>query len=256
MDLKKTSKTNEWGISDYEYAQWIICIPAPKNINNLYELLRFYKSFDVLSRNNKIYMIDEIEGEFKDSENFHYIDWIEQTFLQTQFLMTPGIGGYVGPTDNPKDSPRQTILTEICFYDENNNIQSQKINNIRRILQATYDYERCDITPIEIFGSSIGLERVLNDTYDVHIWINCKTDIWFPWIPHRKGGVYDNRELAHCHTSRLNNFLSGVKELVLDIGGTFEIDCTSSFYEKQLSQAGISLDCECPEWIPNPYSKY
>jgi hypothetical protein len=177
-------------------------------------------------------------------------------------------------TRYPEVSPTSTILTEICFYDEHGNIQSLKVNNIRKILQATYNYEMLeeweingdiynndihtlDISPIDIGGDYLSMEKVSNNTQsEIHIYISCKTDIWFPWIPDRYGGVFDNRELAHCHTPRLNNFLSGVKELVLDIGGTFEIDCTSSFYEKQLSQAGISLDCECPEWIPNPYSKY
>jgi hypothetical protein len=92
--------------------------------------------------------------------------------------------------------------------------------------------------------------------------IETYTDIWFPWVSghlenedrgwrtdiidgkvivYKEGELYDNRELAHCHTPRLNRFIQRVKQLTLDYGGKWSID-TRDDSKKYWNEDGIVLD--------------
>jgi hypothetical protein len=97
-----------------------------------------------------------------------------------------------------------------------------------------------------------------------HAYLNIEThtDIWFPWVSghlenedrgwrtdiingkvivYKEGELYDNRELAHCHTLRLNRFIQRVKQLTLDYGGKWSID-TRDDSKKYWNEDGIVLD--------------
>jgi hypothetical protein len=251
---------NEWWISDYEYVCWWINIPFPNSMDDILRLLKLYRDIEQLCYECRIYMIDEIKGVFKKTSNFHYTDWIEQQLNQRQVLDFLGAGSYVGVSGNPEDFPTQTILTELCFYNEHGELQKKQISNIRKILQETVSNEgledweidkdifdpnirTLDISAINISGDSISMNDVLNNNRKkINISISCETNIWFPWILDNSGNPYDNRELAYCHTPHLNKFLSGVRNLVLDYDGTFEVECQDSFYNKQVCETGIILN--------------
>lgn len=52
-------------------------------------------------------------------------------------------------------------------------------------------------------------------------------DIWLPWVPGRldpddKETFYDNRELAHLHSVRLNKFLAEVRRITVERGGEWQ----------------------------------
>jgi hypothetical protein len=90
--------------------------------------------------------------------------------------------------------------------------------------------------------------------YGSHLYINLFTDIWFPkvggfleeqpvWYEDRV--FYDNRELALRHTPRLNRFLANVRDITLEMGGTWYVDkdgYPTSRYEEQFNEDGIILD--------------
>ena len=260
LDNNNYMKKNEWWISDCEYIGWWIDIPCSKDIDNILNLLKLYRNIESLCYEHKIYMIDEIEGIFKKTDSFYHVDWIEQEFHSRQVLESLGAGSYVGISGNPEDFPTRTILTEICFYNKFGEVQTKEISNIRKILQDTVnndgleDWEidkdifdpnihTLDISPISISGDSLNLNNVFSANQEkINIFISCETNIWFPWIPDKLGNPCDNRELAYCHTHRLNNFLSGVRKLVIDFGGTFEVECQDSFYSKQLGETGVILN--------------
>jgi hypothetical protein len=255
-------KKNKWWIRDYEYLVWWIEIPCPQSMNGILKILKLYRDIEKLCYEYKIYMIDEIEGIFKKTNNFYYVDWIEKQLNQRQVLESLGAGSYVGISGNPEDFPTQTILTELCFYNKHGELQKKQVNNIRTILQETVtnecleDWEidkdifdpnirTLDISAINISGDSLRINDILNNDNTrekINIFMSCETNIWFPWIPDNKGNPYDNRELAYCHTPRLNKFLSGVRKLVLDCGGTFEVECQYSFYNEQICENGIILN--------------
>jgi hypothetical protein len=95
--------------------------------------------------------------------------------------------------------------------------------------------------------------------------IEIYTDIWFPWISgymededrgwktgfvdgktviYQEGEWYDNRELAMCHTPRLNRFIQRVKQLTLDYGGEWSIDRADAkgSWDSHWNEDGIVLD--------------
>jgi hypothetical protein len=88
--------------------------------------------------------------------------------------------------------------------------------------------------------------------YGTYLSIRLWTDIWFPKV----GGYLvdssqyenrifkDNRELALRHTPRLNRFLTSVRELTVELGGTWIVDppYPEDEYARQLSEYGIDLD--------------
>jgi hypothetical protein len=76
------------------------------------------------------------------------------------------------------------------------------------------------LSPVEIdygYNSDNGYER-----YTIYLY----SDIWFPrvvgWIDPEKP-YYDNSKLAELHTPRLNRFLQRTKELILSLGGEWEL---------------------------------
>ena len=266
-DLKDNPmKKNEWYVSSYEYVSWYISISYPKNMNDITKILKLYRDIEKLCYQYRVYMIDEISGVFKATKNFYYTDWIEQQIDKRRVLQSLGVGSYVGYNHNVEDCPQQTILTEVCFYDENSEIKKEIISNIKNLLQQSYtndgleDWEidrqifdknnhTLDVSPIYISGDSLYIEDVCKDDKTremMYMVIKSETNIWFPWILDNLGNLYDNRELAYCHTPRLNHFLLNVKDLISNFGGTFEIDCDSPLYSQQVSDAGILLNDDTP----------
>jgi hypothetical protein len=56
--------------------------------------------------------------------------------------------------------------------------------------------------------------------------------------------MYDNQELALCHTPRLNRFLTRVYDLTQEIGAewNFSLGDCHKCYQPMLTEKGIQLD--------------
>jgi hypothetical protein len=71
----------------------------------------------------------------------------------------------------------------------------------------------------------IQVEESYDDGYETYIVHLC-SDIWFPrvvgWLD-SEGQSYDNSELAALNIPRLNRFLQRTKELILSLGGKWEL---------------------------------
>jgi hypothetical protein len=107
------------------------------------------------------------------------------------------------------------------------------------------------IQPVVIEYQRYG-EELQEEWYEI---ILC-TDIWFPrvigWMDAEEP-FYDNSELAALNTPRLNRFLQRTKELILSLGGTWELAKVS---EKEnvhnsvtpyLGNINIAPECEITE---------
>jgi hypothetical protein len=114
------------------------------------------------------------------------------------------------------------------------------------------------VPPVSIRGTSIRLSDLQKTSYKrpTFFFITLNTDIWFPQVygfldsPMRERKTHhwhDNLELAQHHTPRFNRFLQGVRKLVLDYGGTWEVlteQPETSFYKHMITEEGILLDIE------------
>lgn len=99
--------------------------------------------------------------------------------------------------------------------------------------------------------------RVVPDTIDVgNKWgvsptltIKTYSDIWFPFLADpivwsRVDELFDNRELANCHTPRLNQFLGETYQLAKKYGADWEIDTAyiHDKYKPMITETSIRLD--------------
>lgn len=76
------------------------------------------------------------------------------------------------------------------------------------------------------YGDSVGGISV-HGLPTTSVQFGFRSDIWLPWVPGRLDSrdtekFYDNRDLAHRHSTRLNTFFAGVRQLCVDRGGKWE----------------------------------
>jgi len=156
-------------------------------------------------------------------------DRILDVFAFTGAAMLPGIPG------------SSTAETTLCYYDRND-----------RLIEGVVDDQGALLASLEPVPDSIpnGMmthypavrmrgRRYTNVCEGVYVdrsphplpvefRLCIHSDIWFPWIygsahpecDQRR--MFDNRELANCHTPRLNAFLGEVAAAVRQAGGRFE----------------------------------
>jgi len=99
-------------------------------------------------------------------------------------------------------------------------------------------------------------------TREISIYLSLYTDIWFPRVvgldvgddagrdpeirhPARgRDGLMDNSALAARHTPRLNRFIETLRDAILELGGTWELDRSGAqdAYLPVLHNGGILLD--------------
>jgi hypothetical protein len=118
--------------------------------------------------------------------------------------------------------------------------------------KAVNDY-KAEGSAIYLSGS-LGSENSESD-YGSYLYIHLYSDIWFPKVggfledqpqPYGHRVFFDNSELASHHTPRLNRFLASVRELTLELGGSWDIDKppkgSPDPYGEHCDENGIILD--------------
>jgi hypothetical protein len=94
----------------------------------------------------------------------------------------------------------------------------------------------------------------------VAVLIAIHSDIWFPWVfggAHPEADLrrmFDNRELASCHTPRLNAFLGEVAAAARRVGGSFGVwpDGTADPAIHWVDDSSVLLDWDPPDGIMPP----
>lgn len=155
---------------------------------------------------------------------------------------------------------RLTYKTRICHYDLEGEITSTTTDDAGSLLRqlrpdVSERYHRKDMYPWKPLkmNCSKPSDGLLSDT-----WLNItfQTNIWFPWVysaryddpptnkPGRQMPMLDNRELAACHTPRLNRFLQGLREMTEKLGGTWVTrrDDPRFNYLRLITPDGIAFD--------------
>jgi hypothetical protein len=247
-------------------ADWLSILPYPKSYEEVKNMLDLFKSIAAIAEEQDICCISIAET-YELLEVKNYVDYIEKDFLGRKDIYEP-----LDCNGLPFIEP-PSFTTKLAYYDSDNKVIEQYIEDVGSLIAGIYDIEinkHCaDPTTAITFDTDISLEfdeknHKFTGNKSVKVRIGLTTDIWFPWIdgdihcfrPHGEepylqpvnhpvfGMVYDNRELASYHTSRLNKFLSESHKITSSYGAKWELDTSEGvpMYAKMCSTLGIRLD--------------
>jgi hypothetical protein len=151
-----------------------------------------------------------------------YIDYMHQVSVETSILPFFAVTSYAG-------SIRSSV---ICYYDEDGQITETEVHDVGALLQEIHRLEEGEYwtrsrPPLDIIGS---MPVDLRSTRPLSVCISLWSDIWLPQVvgcmedepANSVAELYDNRELAACHTPRLNSFLARAKAITLDFDGEWK----------------------------------
>ncbi len=154
------------------------------------------------------------------------------------------------------------VAASLCLYDRDDQLSQRFVTDLGaelRALEPTPDVIPLGFTkkfaPVKLFGPRLSATPCALPT---SLRISLHSDIWFPYVhggahPHADFVRYfDNRELAQCHTPRLNSFLSEVAATVSKLNGTWRLveeDAALSL-RPWMSHGGIAVDGPVPSLMP------
>ncbi len=203
-----------------------------------------------------------------------YGEYIEQVLNETDKLIF-----FNQLSASPGLLPEYRIIApaRLSYYDLDGELIDKEVEDVGELLRQVrpLEYDLPDdwreLTEEQLFyakkrinsykpqGSAIFFYGNLStgkssDDIGAHLSIELYTDIWFPEVggyledqdtPYGHRIFYDNRELALRHTPRLNRFLTGVRDLTLEFGGTWSVDRdpeSNDRYDLMHDENGINLD--------------
>jgi hypothetical protein len=151
-----------------------------------------------------------------------------------------------------------TFITtsHICYYDTNHQIVESEVAHLDKLLNRLHPnpYSSYWInrgSPLSI--TSYFPVELENEKRTNHLIIRLESDIWFSKVmglleeyPADRDdmAMYDNRELAACHTPRLNRFIESIRAAALSMDAEWNLvmDDYCWRYQPMLTETGIKLD--------------
>lgn len=173
---------------------------------------------------------------------------------------------FTGSAMMPGPPTSSTAETTLCHYDRANNLVEAVVTDLGALLASLEPVP--DSIPNGMMKHYPAI-RITGERYvdvrentpvdrsshplPIEFRLCIHSDIWFPWI---YGGahlacdqrrMFDNRELANCHTPRFNAFLGEVAAAVRQAGGTFQVrpDESGKRAIHQVDDQSVQLD-----WMP------
>jgi hypothetical protein len=269
-------KRNRWVVSEEDkyakFAHWTAKFPQGQMIDP-WEMWPFAKGVLLAGEEEGVFRIAEVGAgkppDYSSTSGQSYVEFVEQILLKE------------GTLNFFKDIERCNALARLCYYDLEGKVAEAEIDcpgELLSQLRPDVDQEQKDYwlsrdhNPLELrgqrawerkrenFPSYTDREFEENRFRQTYLVIETYTDIWFPEVKgyledwgeddHGQSIVWktrqwqDNRELALCHTPRLNRFIQRVKRLTLDYGGEWSIDRADAkgSWESHWNEDGIILD--------------
>lgn len=258
---------NYWIVAKHRiFGSWYIEFPPISSIDALEPLKVFAHQFLEAAKRNDFLRIERLNDTMPES----YLDFMFANVEQHGYVnFFNGIAQF--------DFGEQVFdpymgSSLLCYYSEDGKMIKEHIYNPATILrqQRSRDIEMFGqrwmhpYVPLVIHGRKVNF-HIPDDKPDFmrkpSLSIQLRTDIWFPWIdgiierfawedyPERlEMGMpdipvmYDNRELAHCHTPLLNQFLKEVREAGIAAGGKWVLEAAECRYPDIVTEDGVKLD--------------
>jgi hypothetical protein len=204
------SKNNWQSYKHWEVNRWDATFKDPK-MHDLSLIIAFLTGVLEAGERERVMMIEETDGEFAyhKSMGISYAQHMNNVFEKY---------GKILPADDLYP------VAHLCYYDMDGNLTQGDVTDMGELLAEVepYDlknYEWSGNSPLAVYSDYYppSTDCLPNDGAIFYLTIYSKTDIWEPEIHY--GGIYDNLELAMCHTPRLNRFLAEFKRLTLEFGG-------------------------------------
>lgn len=247
---------NYWTTYKRPFAGWQAVIPATAEPEDTERLLQFCKQVLIAGEQEKVYRLVRESQDTNDSPNLIdlYIEYLRQKNTDPRdfgFGYIHEFAAFCG------FGVKQTTL--VCHYDLENQLASSEISNIVDLLARVRPDIYADLRgqlyrPVLIWGYKIVLKAYST------FFIELESDIWFPKVQGNWQDIdedfaqydwYFNTELAACHTPRLNTFLTKVRQVALEMGGSWGLSSLhdgrynmNPLYIQVVNENGINLDQE------------
>jgi hypothetical protein len=251
---------NFWASMEAPFAGWYGKFPPEAGLGNPDRQLSFLVKVYEFAERECVYQVVEPPNTYSEYLDGSSICTYAQ-FLQAHYAKT-GKLSYALPYST----------TRLCYYDLEGDLVESDIEDTGELLERLHpdkEHRRFNMSyevpaEIRVYRHRVSSSEKVNIPYTqsidaaegqtIDLSIMLHSDIWFPWVVGwlekrpafgSKNDKYDNRELAQCHTPRLNRFISTVRELVLEYGGNWVIAYPppdTGFYSPMVTEQGILLD--------------
>jgi hypothetical protein len=249
--------------SDPSFAEWQAVFPPPTDFTDLNVLLRLAKRILEAGEQEAVYRVVEIGSpiNFCAAPGWTYAQHLEKTLAQMGSLPLFDLGSGVAPTP----SGQLRTPARLCYYSATGNLTEEEVEDMGLLLEHLrpddvewgkgYMARVAPVTLLSQTATITGQKEASARPRPIRIAISLLTDIWFPSVlgllqdeqppapnPRR---WYDNREIASCHTLRLNRFISSVRKLVLELGGEWSLvpaEGSAQHYTAMVREDGIVLE--------------
>lgn len=245
---------NYWISDKNAFAYWVSDFPIVKDKSDVQRIINFIRRCVEVGEQEQILMIRKSSQSprFDSSSGESYPDFVERMVSESGQL----------PLFNIGYPNADTIIAKVCYYTKNGEITLEEVSDMAFLLKQLRSPSAADVEfglnayprpPVHISGyETLSVSPPPQREYGPAITIRVHTDIWFPKVVGyleensalTTGEMFDNRELAQCHTPRFNRFLLGVHQATLELGGIWNFypeECRGQ-YRYMLTPTGILLN--------------
>jgi hypothetical protein len=261
IHLRWDSVKNLWIQTERAFATWEADLTRiRKQPAKLVDVVRC-----VLRAGTKHGIFDVVEAPligYRRERNGDLGDVIARMYQRDQVV---DLFGFMGLAMNPGLPESSTVETTLCYYDRADTLIEQPVTDLGAVLASL---EPVPGSIAKGFKTHMPAVRITGRRYtDVRegvtvdarprrppmvFQIGIHSDIWYPYVmgaahPLRDHvRMFDNIELALCHTPRLNAFLGEVAEATRAAGGVFELFRDETLDPRAVDDSSVNID-----WIPS-----
>ncbi len=238
------------------FAEWEAVFSPPSTMGDLQSLLRFAKGLLEAGEQEAVYQIIETRRplDFTKSPDWGYAQFLDKMLVETEILPLFDLG--LGVAENYNGVLRTPA--RLCYYNLEDELIEAEVENVGLLLESLRPDDADwgsifmeGVGPVTLLSRPVSLKEIAEVTKQprsVQIKISLRTDIWFPQVlgilegdqplSPNSSKWYDNRELANCHSPRLNRFLFKVHELTSELGGKWRLNPAEGMAEHYTSMVG------------------
>lgn len=251
---------NLWIQTEYAFATWVADLtPIRKRPATCIEVIR-----SALAAGAKHRVFEVVEAPlvgYRRGRDGALADVITRMYEREQVL---DLFGFTGLALAPSLPMSSTVESTVCYYDRSDIQVEQPVTDLGALLAAL---EPVPGSIAKGFMTHMPAVRITGRRYTdvregvivdnrpyrppIAFYIGIHSDIWFPYVmgaahPNRDiTRMFENLELALCHTPRLNAFLAEIADATRAAGGSFELARDMSADPRAVDDTSVNL-----EWIP------